>query len=973
MATLGRAFIEIVADTAKFGASIRRDLRRSLSSLDKEVKAAGDKAGRSFSSSFSSSVTKGVSTTGARVSDRVAAGMRKNERKVTESASQIANRLGIKFEEGGELAGLRFVDRAAREAKRLGLVLQVAGKDAQGRFIHAFDPATGLRTVFRDTAKIAARGGRAVADSFGRELRRGIADLGRIGLDVGKGFVKASQLIQKGLSKVTNELNRIARGAASIGTIAAAALSALPHVLSLAGSLADLSGILAALPAFATAAGIGITGLVLSLKGFSDALKATSDKQLEKALEGMGAKARALALQLRGLKTQFNTVRKAAQESFVGALGPITSVTKLLPSLRKGFAGIGTELGKIGKQLLKFATSGENLKVLSAAFTSTRKSMAGAGSGLIPLLAGLRDLVTVGLPFVVKFGDAIGGLATKFGNFLSESAKSGKATDWIQTGLDVLTQLGDIATNVFGVFKSFFTASEATGGNFLTTLQKVTGALDAFFKSAQGQAALTNFFGTLATLGDAIGPVIAAIAAQIGNLAPVISDLIITLAPAVKAVIDALGPVITALEPGLQALGGAVADTLLALVPALQPLATAISSIVVALAPALPALGGLVAALVELLAVNLGPLAQIIGVVVKALTPFIDLISGLVVQLAGQLGPVIAQIANSFVTAFLPVILELGKAFLPILPQVAGLVRSFVDGLAPALPAIAAAFLRLAAALLPLVDEFGGALMDTLVDIIPMMPELADAVVQLALTFADLVDMVIPLLPVLLPIVTSALPLLELGLLAVTAGLRIVNIMIQSVMNTFKGMMTVATTLRTVVVKAFLGIQNFVSSAIDVVLKRVQGFVDFVKGIPGRIGDLGAAIGRAISDGIGAGINLAIDAINALIRAFNRLPGPDIPEVPHLAQGGLFNSATKVMVGEAGPEVVIPLTKPLRAVQLAQASGLTDILHRAAGDTSQQRPTQVTINAPITVVTAVTDPRLVAQQITSRLARMAVA
>ena len=37
------------------------------------------------------------------------------------------------------------------------------------------------------------------------------------------------------------------------------------------------------------------------------------------------------------------------------------------------------------------------------------------------------------------------------------------------------------------------------------------------------------------------------------------------------------------------------------------------------------------------------------------------------------------------------------------------------------------------------------------------------------------------------------------------------------------------------------------------------------------------------------------------------------------------------MLGEDGPEVVIPLTRPMRALQLAEQSGLLGVLSQAAG------------------------------------------
>ena len=71
-------------------------------------------------------------------------------------------------------------------------------------------------------------------------------------------------------------------------------------------------------------------------------------------------------------------------------------------------------------------------------------------------------------------------------------------------------------------------------------------------------------------------------------------------------------------------------------------------------------------------------------------------------------------------------------------------------------------------------------------------------------------------------------------------------------------------------------------------------------------------------------INLWIGAFNLLIRGMNLIKfdvpswvpglggkgfGFEIPEIPTLAQGGIVKKPTLAMIGEAGPEAVVPLNK----------------------------------------------------------------
>ncbi|MFI6326564.1 hypothetical protein ACIBG8_54210 [Nonomuraea sp. NPDC050556] len=94
------------------------------------------------------------------------------------------------------------------------------------------------------------------------------------------------------------------------------------------------------------------------------------------------------------------------------------------------------------------------------------------------------------------------------------------------------------------------------------------------------------------------------------------------------------------------------------------------------------------------------------------------------------------------------------------------------------------------------------------------------------------------------------------------------------------------------------------------------------------------------------------------------------------ANGDYVTSAQYRLVGEAGPEVIIPLTRPARARELAQQSGLMSLLTglRSSGSavaSSVAEKVQTIINAPITVQTPAKDPETVAYKVVSRLTSVA--
>jgi len=116
---------------------------------------------------------------------------------------------------------------------------------------------------------------------------------------------------------------------------------------------------------------------------------------------------------------------------------------------------------------------------------------------------------------------------------------------------------------------------------------------------------------------------------------------------------------------------------------------------------------------------------------------------------------------------------------------------------------------------------------------------------------------------------------------------------------------------------------------------KISGFADDlvtkVAGLAGKIKGIGKDIVGWVGDGIETawtavvkiakdGINLVINAINGGIKSVNLVSGvinkvvpfgdpvPKIDMIPKLAAGGIVTRPTLALIGEAGPEAVIPLS-----------------------------------------------------------------
>ncbi len=168
---------------------------------------------------------------------------------------------------------------------------------------------------------------------------------------------------------------------------------------------------------------------------------------------------------------------------------------------------------------------------------------------------------------------------------------------------------------------------------------------------------------------------------------------------------------------------------------------------------------------------------------------------------------------------------------------------------------------------------------------------------------------------------------------------------------------------------AFNAVVNFIGGAFntigDLLKAGAQAYMDYyVKPILGFFKGLydgavaifskiGSAIGKAFEAVVGTiknvfrsvlqyladRVNFAAGLINVLIRAFNRLPAPDIPLIPQLtvpafAEGGVVNRPTLAMVGEGGErEYVVPESKMAAASSnfLAGARGGAVLAGAASG------------------------------------------
>lgn len=699
----------------------------------------------------------------------------------------------------------------------------------------------GVRESRRDLEGLQRDANGRLRDMRGRYVAEGRA----AGEGLGNGVDRGSR---GGLSKLTARLGALGGLLKKVGALAgkglqmsvlaAGAASGAASVVHLLAALGPLVGLLAALPAAIGVAGAALITLHVAMSGVSEAFSAAASgdtKKFEESLKKLSPAARSVAREFKTVVPQLQGIKRAAQNALFGPLqGEIRAVAANLSGpLKTGMAGVAGAFGAGAKQAALFAREGKTAAAVSTLLASAKSAVQGATTGIRPLLSGLRDVAASVAPVFDRLGGAIGSVATRFGNWLSKVAANGQALKWVNDAVAVLKQLGAVGGNVVGIVKSIFQAAAAGGGSALGVMGELLGKVNQFLKSAEGQSALVAIFTALGQVGNALMPIFTALGPAVAGIAPHIAAIATALGPGIAAAVSALGPALAALGPGLAAVAGGLATGLKAMGPALLPLGKALGQILVAAAPLLPMFGQLLGAL--------GPLFAPIGLLVSSL------ISGLLPAIK-PLIPIITKMAALLATNLTKGVKELLPAILPLIPVLSQFLEKvgtqLLDAMtknAPVIMDVGKSLIQLLPAILPLIVSIG---------------ELVLAVLPLMIQFVHfeqvIYSKVIPVLVFLIKIVA-----------------KVASVIISAFAGAIRW-------LTGAVPAAWHAVSRAWSSGMDGVIRLTKSLGSKVKGAVGNLGGLLVSAGNAVIQGLWNGISGAAGWLKSKLIALvhNIIPGP---------------------------------------------------------------------------------------------------
>lgn len=305
----------------------------------------------------------------------------------------------------------------------------------------------------------------------------------------------------------------------------------------------------------------------------------------------------------------------------------------------------------------------------------------------------------------------------------------------------------------------------------------------------------------------------------------------------------------------------------------------------------------------------------------NALPPLIELFT----EIATNILPVLIELFGSIIADVLPVFISL---FTDIIKEIAPVFIQLLEVIVKdVLPPLLDLFSILIGDILPPLIEFFGEIISTLLPpLIELFSQIIDAImpviIELFTTFTEIV------LPPLMQLIDEIVAVILPPLLALFNELA--EIVLPLVMTVFEAMLpviepimnTIADVIRIVLAlikgdweEVWNGIESFFSNIWDTICKAAEGFGEIFGEIFEGIKKVVLGVWDGIVDGIKKAINWIIGGINTFIRGLNKIKIPDwvpvvggkginIKEIPTLAEGGEILRSGRVIVGEAGPEML---------------------------------------------------------------------
>lgn len=448
----------------------------------------------------------------------------------------------------GQRSGIQFSDGVAESLQdRLGRQMREAFEEAED---------SGIPRIFRRMGNtFAAELVDEIDDSLTATLGRVFQRLGnreadeaggRTGTRFGRAFANALRSLPGTLQQVLNAvaIQPLAGLTSVLGEMSSEMLSVIGEALALVALLEALSGLLFALPAITNLAAAGIAAIIVPLLGTRDAFSEAfgEAENFEDALEGLTDPAKSVARELRAIAPALRDLRLPAQAAFFTEIeGAITEVAdNLLGRLSEGLESAAGGFGRIVDQIGEFLAQTETAATVGAVFQTLTGIFDALAASTQPFLEGMRNLVDEFLPRIAELEGPLSRIGDAFRDWTEEIIESGAAMDAFDRGLDTLDEIFSITRDISGIFESMFDAAESEGVDALGAVADAISDIRQEFASLEGQEVLGDVFDSLGRIATVVGRVFRTLFDNLAELAPDIADLFEEVGPPIEDLIDGL-------------------------------------------------------------------------------------------------------------------------------------------------------------------------------------------------------------------------------------------------------------------------------------------------------------------------------------------------------------------------------------------------------------------------------------------------
>jgi phage-related protein len=762
-----------------------------------------------------------------------------------------------------------------------------------------------------------------ISDRFGGELAAGISNLGQ---------------------RFGEFLQRAAQGGDAVRWVD----QALTAVAQLGDVLGNVGDIISGLFSAADASGSGfLANLQQITQAFSDFVNSTAGQEaIGNIFSTVGEIAAQLGPILSAVVTQIGAIVPALEPVFQ-AIGP--AITGLIDALGPALAALAPSLQVVGDALAEaFALLGPALEPLGAAIGSVIEAL----SPLLPLVAQVvASLATVLAPVLESlaalFAPIIEAVADALMPILPPLAEAfAQVAEGIKPLAETLgTALGDALTRILPPILALAPQlAEQLAPAFVRVVEAVTPLIPPLI--------------------DLVVRAIEPLLPQLPRLVDLVGQMVTSFVKLLEAVMPLLPPVIKFVGAVLEFVSvNVVLPVLRTLIDLLSGLADALTWIVDKGAGAITFFRGLGDSLSGLWDDVSSGVSEGFDSVVNFFTGLPDQIGQWLDEATTQVGEFFTGLWDGATTALsegwravtqwfseLPGEIMRALAALPglLLDLFTSAVASIGIALATAIAGVVWAFTELPTRIWEALQGLGQTLWDAITGAWEWAKTALstgfDAVVTFFSTLPTRIwEALQGLGQTLWDAITGAW---EWAKTAVTTGIDAVVVFVQNLPS------RAAAALSSLGTRLWEKITQAWESAKTAVTRGIESVVSFFRQLPRRAGDALSSLGsrlwdkiveaggrarRAASDlvagvanvfsGLGGRISAALGNIGGTIMSKIKagLPGSVRKYLP-FARGGIVYGPTHALIGEAGPEVVIPLTKPKRAAQLAAQSGLLGIL-----------------------------------------------